>query len=303
MEFRIAYRSPWGKLDLVYPPVVFSRSVPLEEADALLCVFEPVEELKTFAGPKAFYRCEPYTSDQFFRTDLWKSFARVLPPEVFLNHWNPNPEYRVPHYTHVGKVEGRRDSPRLDKACAVVSNMGGSPWRRTRDQKIRTAFATNPRVDLYGRRTSWAAFRPTIWKKAAIPSNWKGEIKGDWGQTDKLNAVARYKVAVCIENTCEPYYFTEKFVDAVCAGCIPVYHAHETVRQGPLRGAAWVDPADFGFDPDATLEFALKQDIERYWDTNEAWLKSDAAVSTSFDKVYERIGRILMQQAARRATP
>jgi hypothetical protein len=40
-----------------------------------------------------------------------------------------------------------------------------------------------------------------------------------------------------------------QFVDAVMAGCVPIYHAHETVRDTVLVGARWVDPAEF----DSTL--------------------------------------------------
>ena len=76
----------------------------------------------------------------------------------------------------------------------------------------------------------------------------------------KVGLFSRYHAAICLENTLEPYYFTEKFVDGVRAGCVPVYRAHPTVRDGVLRGARWVDPTDFGLSAKRTLEFALSLD-------------------------------------------
>ena len=89
----------------------------------------------------------------------------------------------------------------------------------------------------------------------------------------------------------------QKFVDAVRAGCIPIYHAHPTVTHGILKDAAWVDPADYGLDPTAAIQHALGQDIEAYQDRNERWLASDAVLATRCDKVYERVARILQRRS------
>jgi hypothetical protein len=47
---------------------------------------------------------------------------------------------------------------------------------------------------------------------------------------EHIRFLSAYKVAICLENCVEPYYFTEKFINAVRAACIPVYHAHATVK-------------------------------------------------------------------------
>ncbi|WP_425499946.1 glycosyltransferase family 10 domain-containing protein [Fontisphaera persica] len=77
-----------------------------------------------------------------------------------------------------------------------------------------------------------------------------------------------------MENSCEKYYFTEKFVNAVRAGCIPIYHPHSSVRNIFLKGARWVDPKDFNYSPKKTIAFALRQDINEYRKYNDAWLRS-----------------------------
>jgi hypothetical protein len=82
-------------------------------------------------------------------------------------------------------------------------------------------------------------------------------------------------------------------VDCVRSGCIPVYHAHSSVARGILSGAAWIDPADHGHGPRATIEFACAEDITRYQECNEAWLKSPALAETHTYAVFRRIGEIM----------
>ena len=85
---------------------------------------------------------------------------------------------------------------------------------------------------------------------------------------------------MCLENCTEAYYFTEKFVYAVRAGCIPVYHAHATVKTSFLSGARWIDPADFAFSPRRTIDFALNQDQMEFRSINDAWLESGILADT-----------------------
>ena len=107
--------------------------------------------------------------------------------------------------------------------------------------------------------------------------------------------MALYKVAVCLENMCEPYYFTEKFVEAVLAGCIPVYRASPESRESVLKKARWVDPADHGNNPDATIRHALDGDINSFQKQNAEWLRSDALQQTHAAAIYEKISCALTE--------
>ena len=66
---------------------------------------------------------------------------------------------------------------------------------------------------------------------ASRPANFRGKPTGlsDY-DIEFIRFLSTCKVAVCLENCTEENYFTEKFVNAVRAGCIPVYHAHESVK-------------------------------------------------------------------------
>ena len=132
--------------------------------------------------------------------------------------------------------------------------------------------------------------------RKTTPRNYRGEIRGNWTNDHLLDIFEKYRVAVCLENSCEPYYFTEKMLNAVRAGCIPVYHAHPTVAAGILKDAKWVDPKDHGFDPERTLKFALDQDLREFQETNEKWLLSDAVAATESSRIRVQIAEILESQ-------
>jgi hypothetical protein len=110
---------------------------------------------------------------------------------------------------------------------------------------------------------------------------------------DHVQFLSTYKVVVCLENCVEPYYFTEKFVNAVRAGSIPVYHAHPVVKERFLNGAKWVDPADFGFNPRRTIEFALAQNQAEFRQVNDSWLHSGILAETENNRVFSNLYKII----------
>jgi hypothetical protein len=149
------------------------------------------------------------------------------------------------------------------------------------------------RVELFGLPEAWAQFRhfPKLWIRQP-PDNYMGQPSP--GVDDEhIRFLSAYKVAVCLENCTEAYYFTEKFVNAVRAGCVPVYHAHATVKASFLSGARWIDPADFGFSPRRTIEFALNQDQAEFRCINDAWLESGILADTDDLKVVPKLHEII----------
>lgn len=292
--FKVRVISPWLK-ELRAGDTLFSASLPAAEADALLCDWAPSDELFAFPRRKAWYCCEPQRQFAGLFGGQGEAVRAKLRPGEFLFHNHPDPRFRVPHVTHIEPPTVNRNADRLERAVAVVSNFGGAPFRRPFDLRLRNAFATHPDVDLYG-RASWRRYRRGIFSFAGIPANHRGEIPGDWEESDKRNLMARYKVAVCLESAQEENYFTEKFVEAVQAGCIPVYRAHASVRAAFLQGARWIDPGDGAEGVDAVLRRALAGRREEYAEANAAWAATHPALAgTSVDRVFARIGACLRE--------
>ena len=293
-KLQVRVVSPWF-CQLETDDAFFSTKIQTDNADALLCVWAPSSELFTFPRRKAWYCCEPRRHFTYLQGKRWLSIRDRLKPEEFLWHGHSDERFRVPHITHNGSLAViDRNADRIDRAVAVVSNYGGQPLRRSRDTKYRNRFVLTPGVDLYGRSAAWQKYKAHLLSRPRLPENFKNDIPGDWDAIEKVQLLARYKVCVCLENSFEPNYFTEKFVDAVMAGCIPVYRAHPSVAETFLKGAKWIDPGQGRTKCEKIISKALDASLRDYHEMNAAWLHQSKRLNqTSGWAVFSRISRIL----------
>jgi len=287
--------------------ILYSPRVPLAKADALLVLYDPSDELLRFSGPKLWFTIEPSWHHHFHSHPIGKRLVRELDASERAFYGHPDATYRVPHPTHSGTLSRPRAPSVRRAAVATVNNFGGRLWFLKSHFRTRNRMILDRRVELFGKPDAWANFRhfPKLWIQKP-PDNYAGkaspgaEIDGD---DKKIRFLSGYKVAVCLENCTEAYYFTEKFINAVRAGCIPVYHAHATVKNRFLSGARWIDPAEFGFSSRRTIEFALDQDQSEFRSVNDAWLESGILADTDdlkvFPKLHEIVNAKLRDQNAR----
>jgi hypothetical protein len=293
--------SPWHTEDLLCGNVCFSPNVALQEADAALWEYQPDEAMLEYSGPKAWLSWEPQWHGMY-RKPLVRKLRKVLKPSEWLHYAHPQAEYRVPHITQCGTPAGFYGGvDRVEAAVAIVSNGGGRCWFLRPGLRLRNRFVTHPMVRLHGRRQGWKQFQK--WgplSPRALPENYQGELvwKEGWMAESQVEFLSRFQVAVCMENSIEPYYFTEKFVNAARAGCVPVYHAHPTVREGVLRGAAWIDPADYQFDVSRTIQAALAAPLSDVHSANRLWLERPEVRATYFHGVWDQLGNIFSQKKA-----
>ncbi len=291
-DFKIRVISPWfGSRKL--PGVLMSVDIEPDEADALLCAWAPSEELFEFPRRKAWYCCEPHCQFRQLGNRQWPAIRDRLLPGEFLWHGHSDPRYRTPHATHFGEVQVNGNHQRKERAIAIVSNHGGNPWRRHPHITYRNRFITHPMVDLFG-RSGWKHYRAGRFSRPKPPLNYQGGLPGDWPANEKRELMAQYQAAVCLENMNEPHYFTEKFVEAVCAGCVPIYKAHPTIKNTILQGAAWIDPTDYNDNPNEAIEAALSANRFEFTQANTHWLQNSGALkATHSDAIYTRIANIL----------
>lgn len=291
-RLQVRLRSPWTRY-IETETAVFSVDIPPEKADALLCEWAPDPELFTFPRRKAWYCCEPQCQFRGLGGGTWPKIKAELGPHEFLWHGHCDARYRVPHITHFEPLVMNTNQDRLNKAIAIVSNYGGSPWKRHPDITYRNRLITDPRVDLYG-RAGWNRYRAHWYSRAAAPANYKGEIPGDWPAAGKRELMSKYKVAVCLENMNEPYYFTEKFVEAVVAGCIPIYRANPELKKTVLCGAGWIDLQNYTDSLHRVISDALNAEAVAMVDQNSDWLQANSCLTqTHSEQVFARMARIL----------
>jgi hypothetical protein len=296
--------SEWSDFEI--EDVLYSPRIPLEKADSLMALYDPSEELLHFKKPRLWYTFEPSWHRHFRRDPVGRQLLRVLDHSEHIFYGNPDPRYKIPHPTYRGRLSTPRVASSRTAAVACVNNFGAKSWFLKSHIRMRNRMILSPLVELFGKPDAWATFRhfPRFWIQGP-PSNFQGRLSPGKGYFDEdfIHFLSNYKVTVCLENCLEENYFTEKFVNAVRAGCIPVYHAHPKVRQKFLANARWVDPADFGFSSDRTIKYALEQDQAAFRQANDAWLNSGVLSETDDGTVLPRLHRIIKSKLTGGHTP
>jgi hypothetical protein len=100
--------------------------------------------------------------------------------------------------------------PRDKDVCMIISN-----------KHYRGFNITPPISQLHDYR-----YQVIDWAKKNHGMDLYGMGWGEFAQPveDKLETLKQYKSTIIIENDARPYYFTEKFVHAMVAGCQPIYY-------------------------------------------------------------------------------
>jgi hypothetical protein len=282
--------------------ISFDPKILDSEADGLLAFQTAVPQLLTFQGPKAWYTCESLSHSRFKRRGLWKTIKKALTASEFLHYSSPDERYRVPHWCTSKpefQIYYQKRQTRLHEAVATISNFGGRFWRLKKHLRIRNRFATCPLVSLYGPQEYWQQFNSLgILGHKKPPNNYLGEAPVRWHSTVRhYEWLSNYKVVVCLENRSEENYFTEKMPAAVMAGAIPVYHAHKSNVDTFLKGAKWIDPIDYGFDPEETIRAALKANTQDFQDANEQWLMNNSHIkTTTMNGIFAKIADFFVEK-------
>jgi hypothetical protein len=283
-----------------HPDVAFDPAISPSECDGLFVWGAMTEEFLDYDGPRAWYISEPPTHNMF-RSRLFRKAKRHLREGEFLYHANANPKYRYPAITHYETLARATERRRVDAIVATVNDFGGRIWWLRPHLRFRTRFLLDAGVDLYGSAASWERFRRWPWSSPRPPANYRGETSAPncWRQ-DFVDYLARHRANLCFENATLPYWFTEKFVNAARAGCVPIYHAHPVNKRVFLDGARWIDPADYGFDIVATLDAARRCDADAIREQNYKWLDSEILRQTEGYAIWTRIADLFVERIGRR---
>ena len=79
-------------------------------------------------------------------------------------------------------------------------------------------FSQNPDFDLYGE--GWdnpVRYADNLYRES-IRKSYRGYVD------DKLETLKQYRFSICFENAIFPGFITEKIIDSIYAGCIPIYY-------------------------------------------------------------------------------
>lgn len=274
---------------------IFTEELNEDECDAILIFYSPRAVPAVDSSRVFWWRPEP-SWHSMYRTAEAKQLFSVLPATNILFFGNPNIDSRIPHQTRTADLQFCKGERREEHLGAVVSNFGDTLWILRSGFRLRNRFITHPSVQLYGKKASWEQWPHRYLPRALqhLPKNYVGEFGGwEYDAQDMVERLSKFHALVCMENHYEPFYFTEKFPHAAAAGCVPIYHPHATVKEEFLRGAFYIDPADYDMNPDRTFEAARNVPAEDCWALNEKWLEwlQTRAPRTREDQLWELVAK------------
>src|ERR1044071_3875273 len=88
--------------------VLYSPRVTLEEADALLVLYDPSDELLKFPGPKLWFTIEPSWHSHFRSHPVGKRLVQELDATERAFYGHSDARYRVPHPTYTESLSRPR---------------------------------------------------------------------------------------------------------------------------------------------------------------------------------------------------
>jgi hypothetical protein len=128
----------------------------------------------------------------------------------------PNPFFE--NYGYLWHVPFLNKIPNKYKLMSfVISNKISTDNQKYRHELAERILNGNLPIDFYGKK---------IFKNQ--DNRIKGEydfFQGPYSQIPYLD----YNFNICIENFCEPHYFSEKITNALCCGAIPIYYGCEHI--------------------------------------------------------------------------
>ena len=131
---------------------------------------------------------------------------------------------------------------------------------------------------------------------APFPS-FQGEI------ADKYSVLRQARFSYCFENSCDiPNYITEKMLDSLVAGCVPVYWGANNV-QDHVPANCFIDRRHFA-DTAAVHRYLLAMNDASYLDYQQnirAFLTSESARKFSSDRIVQTIVERICQDLRQRS--
>jgi hypothetical protein len=280
------------------------------EADVICAVEVPVNTLHLPTIPSAASKKgllliqEPSVVRPFHRKDFYQNrFARLIElgrTGEFGHQW---PALYLHKFSEYSKT------PKLSRACLIGSNkvslLPGELYTLRR-----LVIDATPVVDLYGQGwnasksmklkqlcfelyNSALALRPPSLRPMAMffsrtPANY-GSVQ------DKLEVNSRYKVSVVIENSSE--FMSEKLLEAISAGSIPVYVGPEPSKFGIPDGlTVWVDPNVESIQDG--ISRALRMDYSVWASLCSEWITDSNIQLWSLERYWDRVHRELQDLAS-----
>jgi hypothetical protein len=196
-----------------------------------------------------------------------------------------------------------RRSPIRNLAAKIRNLVIRSPERfsgaygslQLHDQRLEAIFQFGRKggLDLYG--SGWSNL-------TNLPSNWQKKLSSIVSNlnpvpcSDKLATIASYKFALCFENIEFPGYITEKMIDCLVAGVVPVYWGAPDIQEFVPQGC-FIDSRKYESleELDRHLSGISENEWRRIVSCGNDFLKSEIGKRYSYRGFAERMQAMLIE--------
>jgi hypothetical protein len=215
----------------------------------------------------------------------------------FLVLVNSNKRIFVPPHRFIEPRHPRGSARRVMAAWRLSRVRRNEPWLASELYEDRLDairhFSRSADFDLFGRGWSDTSTLSSV-EASAVARSYRGEVP----VFDKVSTLAKYRFALCFENTAFPGYVTEKIFDCFVAGCIPIYLGAPDIKDLVPAGT-FIDARDFrDFAGMESFIRALKPEFAReYLVAAAAFMSSKSAERFSQDHFVREMSDLLLQFA------
>lgn len=172
-----------------------------------------------------------------------------------------------------------------DFLVTIIANKGIVTWEQIFHQRVSNLmkrglylerikavlyFAQFNEIDLYGIGWNKRPMFPYWFYRDTIKKVYKGSV------VKKHEILAKYKFALCFENSIYPGYISEKIFDCFVTGTVPIYWGASDVTKY-IPKDCFIDMRDFRDYAELRkfLKSLTEQDIQRYKDCAKEYLNSE----------------------------
>lgn len=184
-----------------------------EKVDCLLAQSYADHRFLNFKGPKVYYTLEPNSNKERSTIELLKKInedKHVLSfndPSSISRLYYPSIRKRKSHIEQLHRIMSNERTG----FCAIINRYSENKNFDLVHERNRYVEAFYPHIDIYGREP-WEG--ENKWNKY---STYRGRC------SNKRKTLLNYVFNLCFENSYEDGYISEKIIDSLMAGCIPIY--------------------------------------------------------------------------------
>lgn len=160
----------------------------------------------------------------YHKPEIFKTNNVIFSPSVMLHHlWNKPQRGEIQWQENNTQNIINNKVEKNKKLSIIISNREGEPQYNLRQNLVKLLLKSDIDFDMYG--LGWNL----------DDRRYKGYL------SNKIDGLLNYEFSICMENSREDGYITEKFNDAILCGTVPLYYGAPDVDKHYPNSSEYLD--------------------------------------------------------------